>query len=440
MTTDADFDPTLPCPARPTRGPRPTRRPALRAAVPHDRHDRGRTGHRPPDPRAPGGRRRAGGGARDGHRRPRRAAGAPIVVTGCGTSEHAALGRGRDPARGGPRRRPAGSRTGRRAGVRAVPRPARRRPRHRRVARGRDGRHERGPRRCPGRRRPDGAPDRHRRVAGRGARRPRRRDRRAGPELVPHRRLHEPDAGGGRGRGAPVGPSARRRGGRRRSWRAAQRDETGAERIAGRFADAGASPRRRLRRRSAGRPRARSRSRRRPGCRRRTATSRRSCTATCPATGPETALVLILTDRDRPSRAARPSRQALAGGAGHRHPVGGDPGGRPRSASSIPAPDPGRPAPRRRGAGAAGAGRRVVRDGHAAPAPDRAAGPRPRHEPGPDPPRRPDATAAADAAERLSGPAADPDLERRRGLDLADERLAHARRSCRGPRAGSPGA
>ena len=134
-------------------------------------------------------------------------AGAPIVVTGCGTSEHAALGVAeilRDAARAAGLRRAGRSRG---PGVRTVPRPAVVRAGHRRVARGRDGRDERGARSRAGCRGSNGAPDGQfdgrpaRRRGGPGAR---RGDRRAGPELVSHGGLHQPDAGGCRRRCAPV--------------------------------------------------------------------------------------------------------------------------------------------------------------------------------------------------------------------------------------------
>ena len=121
-----------PCPARPTRG-QSTRQPSRRdgAAVPHDRHDRGRAGARRAHPRAARRTPASAGGAWRARSRRADRAGGPVVVTGCGTSEHAALGRRRDPARGGalgdlrgPRHRRARAVAGRRSSCRST----RRRP------------------------------------------------------------------------------------------------------------------------------------------------------------------------------------------------------------------------------------------------------------------------------------------------------------------------
>ena len=75
--------------------------PSIGPAVPHDRDDRGRA--RPSPSGSSSGTRRVGSAAAelaraDPAHRARRAS--PVVVTGCGTSEHAAHGRRRDPARG----------------------------------------------------------------------------------------------------------------------------------------------------------------------------------------------------------------------------------------------------------------------------------------------------------------------------------------------------
>ena len=77
------------------------------------------------------------------------------------------------------------------------------------------------------------------------------------------------------------------------------------------------------------RPRARARrSRRRRGCRRRSATSRRSSTATCRRPGPQTAVLLVLTERAGLAARAKRARQALAAVGGAGHPAGRDPGRR----------------------------------------------------------------------------------------------------------------
>ena len=159
------------------------------------------------------------------------AAGVPVVVTGCGTLEHAAMAHRGDPPRRLACRRAAGLGPGRRPGLRAGAGPSRGRPRHRDQPRGRHGRDDRGAR------------------AGRAARGARRRwspasaltgragadivarDRRDGPQLVPHRRLRLADrrrdgdrlgalgsAAGPRPRSGRL-PPGHRRGARRRARR-----------------------------------------------------------------------------------------------------------------------------------------------------------------------------------------------------------------------------
>jgi len=91
-----------------------------------------------------------------------------------------------------------------------------------------------------------------------------------------------------------------------------------------------------------------------------------------PATGPDTGLVLILADR-----MARRSRAW--------HPVRGDTGSGHRRRRGCGA-DACRPTHRLRGVGPAGSGRRAVRDGDSAPADHGAPRPRERHRSGPDPP------------------------------------------------------
>ena len=102
---------------------------------------------------------------RDGRRRP----GGPVIVTGCGTSEHAALATAeilREAWRAGRAARPA-ARSSAQAFELAQDPPGGR-PRHRRQPRGRHGRDDRGARRRAGARRADGAGHRERRGAGRG--------------------------------------------------------------------------------------------------------------------------------------------------------------------------------------------------------------------------------------------------------------------------------
>ncbi len=108
-----------------------------------------------------------------------------------------------------------------------------------------------------------------------------------------------------------------------------------------------------------------------------------------------------------PRRTCRPSRRRPAGGSCRRHPGGGHPDGRPRC-DHPGRPDPGRPDPRPRGAVATGADCRAVRDGHRTPARDRARGPRARHRPGPDPAGRPALQGRFGRRRRLIGPSGLP--------------------------------
>ncbi len=280
MTTDAGFDPdrSAPRPARPMgidRHPEP----AVRAAVPHDRHDRGRAGARAtrcwrarPAPKA--------------RRRPSRPRSPRRLARGVRSSSPAAAppsmrrsARSRSCARRS-RGRAAGTRAGRRAGVRVVTGPAGRCPGHRRLARGRDHGHERGALGRARRRGADRAPDRVATIPGCGPRRPRRRDPRARPELVPHHRLSQPDAGSRRDRRPPV-----------RTSRSTATRWPGSSRVApltrpGPNGSPAGSRTRRTSSSSRQAPIARpvasscSRSRRPRGCRPPTAISRRSSTAT----------------------------------------------------------------------------------------------------------------------------------------------------------------
>ena len=285
MTTDPPFDPTAPLagPPEPWESA-PTPSAAIRPAVSHDRHDRGRAGAGRQDPRSPcgsraaaaatlaGGRPGDGRGGRPGHRdrlRDVRARGA--------------RGRG-DPARGGARRRPGERLDPGGAGLRALAR--RRRPAVSSSAS--PTRAGRPPRTRRSRRpRSAGANDRrhHRQppLTGGRAGRDRGRDRRARPRLVPHGRLPQPDPGRRRGRRAPVRSPTRRGDRRRGCWPMAPATRPGADGDRGGPRRCGAAPGRRVRDRTAP-PAASScsRSRRRRGCRRPTATSRRSSTATCP--------------------------------------------------------------------------------------------------------------------------------------------------------------
>ena len=259
MTDRTRFDPTAPLPGPPdpwayARQPEPSRR----AAVPHDRHDRRRAGARRPDPRARVARRRPAA-ARWPPRSARRSRPAtPVVVTGCGTSEHGGAGRRRDPARGARRRRaaPAPVVVAEQAFELSLDPPGAR-ARHRHLARGRHERHERARSRRRGR--PAPGP----RVVTVSGRSPagaladdRRRDRRARPELVPHGRLRQPDPGRAP-RSARTCPAGRSTPTRSPDLLAAgARDEAGAERIAGALGRRRAPARHRVRRRPAGRPRA----------------------------------------------------------------------------------------------------------------------------------------------------------------------------------------
>ena len=145
MTTDPPFDPTAPLAGPPEpweSAPTPSRR--VRSAVSHDRHDRGRAGAGRPDPRAPWRAPAALPRRSPAAVRATLEAGDPVIVTGCGTSEHGALAvAARSCAR---RRRAAGLPSAhdlRRAGVRAVAGAAGPWSRDRHHPRGRDGRHQR---------------------------------------------------------------------------------------------------------------------------------------------------------------------------------------------------------------------------------------------------------------------------------------------------------
>ena len=107
-----------------------------------------------------------------------------------------------------------------------------------------------------------------------------------------------------------------------------------------------------------------------------------------PATGPDAGLVLILADRDeRDARLAR-ALGALRAARGVGMPAAAILAANLDDAVD-PGADPGGSATRDRSTGASGSGRGPPRDGDAAPAAHRAAGPGTRHGPGPDPPRRP---------------------------------------------------
>ena len=363
--------------------------PALRAALPHDRHDRGGTGARAAGPGEPDGRRQPGRGPRDRHRHggPRRPA-----DRGDRLRHLRARGArdGRDPARGGSGGRPAGPGTGRRAGVRAVARPTGRRA----WSSGSRTRAPRPPRTRPSRRLvppgrgPPSSPSRRRSPGGR-PRRPRRRDRtsstRAGAtrSATSARCWRRPRSA----RTCRVERSTPTRS--LASSRPAGSDEAGAERIAARFADAAhliviAS--------GADRPAGRElvlkveEASWLPSAYRDLETFLHGH---LPATGTDTALVLILADRDgRAGRVgARPGGRS--GRAHRRDPVGGHPRGGPGWGVRA-GPDPGRAiAGRPKRPTLPAPGRRPARDGHPAPAPDRAARAGARHRPRPDPPRRP---------------------------------------------------
>ena len=139
-----------------------------------------------------------------------------------------------------------------------------------------------------------------------------------------------------------------------------------------------------------------------------------------PATGPETALVLVLTERAGLAARAKRARQALSAAAALGHAAGGDPGRRRRGGDPRLA-DAGRPDRRARVAGPA-RGRGVpARDRRAAPARHARGRGRPRHEPRPDPAPRP-ALPASRRARRRSEP-----LTPRRGVRHA---LAALDRRC----------
>ena len=309
---------------RPDRPPRraartmgvacPRRARASRAAVSHDRDDRGRTGAGPPDHRAASGGR---GEARRTWRsiRTTLAAGDPVVVTGCGTSEHGALAAVeilREAARAAGLRATVSVR----AGVRAVARAAHPRPRDRHHARGRHGRHERG---TPGRTRCRPI-DRGRTVSGRSP-------AAALADIVVE--TEELDQGwchtvgylspivAAAAVGAPIGTSPGRRRLRRQSRRRRTRRVRARERIAAILADAAhllviAS--------GADRPAGRElvlkveEASWLPSAYRDLETFLHGH---LPATGRETGLVLILADRDRRSNADT-SEPGACGGPGHR--------------------------------------------------------------------------------------------------------------------------
>ena len=214
MTTP-EFDPLAPLPGPPDPwASTDTPSLALRAAVPHDRDDRGRAGHRATDPGAPRGDRRTGGGARGG--RPRGGRGRRPDhrhrlrhVRACGARG------GRDPARG---------RAGGRAAGTAAPWP--RRPSscpwtRRRPASSSASRTKAGPRRRSRRWPRPEPPARGRRLLTVSSRSPGAAE--ADPALVVETGELDQSwchtvgyvspmlAGGGR-RGAPVRPAAGRRG------------------------------------------------------------------------------------------------------------------------------------------------------------------------------------------------------------------------------------
>ena len=298
--------------------------PPCRSAVPHDRDDRSRAGAgRPAASRRSGHNRRRGacGGHPDGGNGGR-------VGGRDGVRDLGARGAGhrRDPPGS-----PAGGRVrqGRRAGrtgARTVPRPTRTRARHRDLARGRDRRHECGTRGITGRRRTYG--DRHRQppLARWRDCRDRRRDRRARPELVPHRGLSQPAARGHADRRLGLEPAGRRRCGRRpRRRRAAGRGSRRADRGDARAGRAPAG--RRVRCRPAGRSRA--------------DTQGRGSSLAAVGLSRSGDLPPRAPAGDRPGHWAGPhpggsdaSRRAPGAGApgaggspGDRHPIGRDPGG-----------------------------------------------------------------------------------------------------------------
>ena len=188
-------------------GIRPDAQLARRAALPHDRHDRRRTGGGQADRRATG-RRRSGGRPRRSHpgRAHGRRAGRGDRLRDVGTWGH---GRGRDPARGGRSGRSRWGTARERAGVRAGARAAATRPRDRHLARRSEPRDQRRAGRGQGQRRADRRHHGQRWLTGRGAGGDHRRDRRARSRLVPHDRLPQPGGGRGDGRRPSVGPSPR---------------------------------------------------------------------------------------------------------------------------------------------------------------------------------------------------------------------------------------
>ena len=182
--------------------------PASRSPFPHDRHDRRGAGDGRTDASTP--RRQRDGGCRSRRCHPRddrgRRSGRGHRLRDLGA--RGARGR-RDRPRGGAGRGSPGCGCRRGPGVRAVPGSASARPGHRRLARWRDCSHERRPRGSPRRRAPDCRHHGERSLAGRDAGRPRGRDRRARPGLVPHGRLPEPDPGRCGRRSTALGPRAR---------------------------------------------------------------------------------------------------------------------------------------------------------------------------------------------------------------------------------------
>ena len=309
----------------PRGGPRPVAGDAAalvrRAALAHDRDDRRRAVHRRPildrlaDPTGPAGRL-AGPLVRP------RAVAPPIVLTGCGTSEHGAQAVRRDPARRDPRRRtprrPGTSCRG--PGLRALARPTDRRPRDRHLPRRRDHGNDRamdaagaagarvgvitGSARSPA-----GAP------RPRICRRRRSRWTRAGAiRSATWRRSLAATAIGaqlsGAGVDAAIDPRLLADGASDESGRDRDRGNV----LAGCRTILTSRPARTGRRLAS----SRSRSRRPPGSRPRCATWRRSSTATCRRPTRSTGLVLILTDRDGRRRPRRAGPAGAGGGSGGR--------------------------------------------------------------------------------------------------------------------------
>ena len=239
-------------------------------------------------------------------------AGEPVIVTGCGTSEHGAMAAVEILREAAVAAGLEGARITQRAGVRAGARAAATRTRDRHLARRSEPRDERRTGSGPDGRRADRRHHGQRWLTGRGAGGDRRRDRRARSRLVPHDRLSQPGRGRGGGRRPPVGPY------RSTLPRVADlvadgtRDTAGAERIAARFADAAhllvvAS--------GADRPAGRElvlkveEAAWLPSAYRDLETFLHGH---LPATGEGTDLVLILTDRDRRAERLARARQALA--------------------------------------------------------------------------------------------------------------------------------